>query len=458
MRALPKFKAYLKEGTNAPLVEERYTGNPWVYFGADNLFLEHMRTLADNCVPLQRCVEMAAAFIAGNGIKFKDREGNVVEAAQTKFQEWMSDSTEEDFMYATALDIALANAKSWVIRRAYSGAVARLDHLDVSRVRSGKLVDGKVEQFYWSANWAEVGSRGGAEDRYKPMELPAFALDVRKPKSVLYSKAYKQNRDYYSEPWYLPAVADCEVWAKVPVFNKVQIDTSFKPTVHLHTYINADTKDLDQYDKDIEDAYTGANGRGIFHTFGTNEENAPQLNVLPRGDHAGELDLIRDNAEKVIVRAYGVPDILYRMDTAGGLSSQGSALKAAVDQFMHGFVKPKQNMITKDLVRLMNAEGLTDVWEAEIDDLELFEDDNMSDAIRLRSTTINELREEMDLPELEDERGNIIPGLISQPMTSDLSVVPKKGSDGGSLFAQPSDQADSESPEEPETPEDDGVL
>ena len=77
MRALPKFKAYLKEGTNAPLVEERYTGNPWVYFGADNLFLEHMRTLADNCVPLQRCVEMSAAFIAGNGIKFKDREGKV---------------------------------------------------------------------------------------------------------------------------------------------------------------------------------------------------------------------------------------------------------------------------------------------------------------------------------------------------------------------------------------------
>jgi hypothetical protein len=270
------------------------------------------------------------------------------------------------------------------------------------------------------------------------MELPAFALDVRKPKSVLYSKAYKQNRDYYSEPWYLPAVADCEVWAKVPVFNKVQIDTSFKPTVHLHTYINADTKDLDQYDKDIEDAYTGANGRGIFHTFGTNEENAPQLNVLPRGDHAGELDLIRDNAEKVIVRAYGVPDILYRMDTAGGLSSQGSALKAAVDQFMHGFVKPKQNMITKDLVRLMNAEGLTDVWEAEIDDLELFEDDIFTDDVKLQVMTRDELRDEMDLPELGGEVGQTIPGEKKAPSAP---VAP---------LAQPE--------EEPETPEEDGVL
>ena len=44
--SLPKFYSYLKEGTSAPLVEERYTGNPWVYFGADNLFLENM---SENC-------------------------------------------------------------------------------------------------------------------------------------------------------------------------------------------------------------------------------------------------------------------------------------------------------------------------------------------------------------------------------------------------------------------------
>jgi hypothetical protein len=157
------------------------------------------------------------------------------------------------------------------------------------------------------------------------------------------------------------------------VFNRTQIDTGFKPTVHLHTYISADTKDLDQYDKDIEDAYTGANGRGIFHTFGTQDENAPVLNVLERGDHAGELDAIREAAEAVVVRGYGVPDLLYRMDVVGGLTSAGNAMKAAADQFMEGFVKPKQQMITKDLVRLMNAEGIN-VWNAEIIELQLFDD------------------------------------------------------------------------------------
>lgn len=421
--SIPKFYAYLKEGTNAPLVEERYTGNPWVYFGADNLFLENMRTLADNCVPLQRCIEMTAAFIAGRGIRFVDEEGNEVQAAQDKFQEWMTDTTEEDFLHATALDIALANTKSWVVRRGFGGGIVRVDHLDVSRLRSGKLMEGKVRNYYWSANWKEVGARGRAVQRYRPIELPAFTFDEKAPSAVMYSKTYKQNRDYYGEPWWLPAVADAEVWAKVPVFNKTQIDTGFKPTVHLHTFISADTKDLEQYDRDIEDAYTGANGRGIFHTFGTQDENAPVLNRLERGDHAGELDTIRDMAETVIVRGYGVPDLLYRMDVVGGLTSAGNAMKAATDQFMEGFVKPKQQMIVKDLVRLMNAEGIA-VWNAEIKPLQMFDDAAEVEGVRLRSMTINELREDMDLPALEDQRGDIIPGLISQPMRDDLGKVP----------------------------------
>jgi hypothetical protein len=295
-----------------------------------------------------------------------------------------------------------------VVRRGFGGGVVRVDHLDVSRLRSGKLMEGKVNNYYWSANWKEVGARGGAVVRYRPIELPAFRMDERVPTAVIYSKTYKQNRDYYGEPWWLPAVPDAEVWAKVPVFNRTQIDTGFKPTVHLHTYISADTKDLDQYDKDIEDAYTGANGRGIFHTFGTQDENAPLLNVLERGDHAGELDAIREAAEAVVVRGYGVPDLLYRMDVVGGLTSAGNAMKAAADQFMEGFVKPKQQMITKDLVRLMNAEGIN-VWNAEIIELQLFDDDAETENIRLRTMTINELRADMDLPELEDERGTIIP-------------------------------------------------
>ena len=71
----------------------------------------------------------------------------------------------------------------------------------------------------------------------------------------------------------------------------------------------------------------------------------------------------------------------------------------------------------------MNAEGIN-VWNAEIIALQLFDDASEAEAVRLRTMTIDELREDMDLPALDDERGNIIPGLISQPMRDDLGKVP----------------------------------
>ena len=147
-----------------------------------------------------------------------------------------------------------------------------------------------------------------------------------------------------------------------------------------------------------------------------------------------------------MVRGYGVPDLLYRMDVVGGLTSAGNAMKAAADQFIEGFVKPKQQMITKDLVRLMNAEGIN-VWNAEIIALQLFDDASEAEAVRLRTMTIDELREDMDLPALDDERGNIIPGLISQPMRDDLGKVP--------MDTPPASVAHDESNE---THNDDGVL
>lgn len=435
-----KFRAYLKEGTHAPVVDEQHQQRDWVAFGLDNLFPQALGTLRDNCVPLGRCWSMATQFIAGKGIKFYDKEGNEVEAAQQRFQQWMADSSEEEFLNATAADIALGLSKAWVIRRAPGGAIARVDHMDVSRLRCAPIQMGKVKDYFWCADWAKVNTVG---ERYKPVKLPAFEFGAKRSRSVLYTKVYKQGRDHYSEPWFLPIIPDCEVWIKVPAFNKTQIDTGFRASVHLHTFITADTKDLEQYDKDIEDAYTGATGRGIFHTFGTVEEGAPTLTPLPRGDHAGELDQMRDNAEKIIVRGYGIPDILYRMDTAGGLTSQGSALKAAMDQFINGFVIPHQQVITRDIVKLMNADGLTDVWVARIEQLDIFSEEGVSDDMKLQVMTRDEIREELDLPELGGEKGMAIPG---EKKAAPAPAAPRQADD------RPDDMEDEE------TPEDDGVL
>ena len=427
-----KFVAYspgLNLSSAGPRQNERTT-NPWVKFGDTNQYLENLRLLADKCSPLNRCIELTASMIAGQDIVFYDKSEKPIPEARDRFISWLGTVGLEDFLLATANDIALANAKCWVVRRSETGDITNLDHLDVSRLRSGYVQsdeesgENTVVDFYWSSDWSRVGSRGGAPKGYAPQPLKVYDDKKRVSRSVIYTRVYKQNRDYYSEPWFVATIPDCEVWAQVPEFNNVQIATGFKSSVHLHTYIGADVKDLEQYDKDIEDAYTGPTARGLFHTFGLQGEAAPVITPIPRGDHAGELDAIREKAEKVIVRGYGLPDILYNMDAAGGLTSVGSALTIARQQYLSSFIRAKQPMITRDAVRLLKDSGMANVHSAAIVNAPSGEDIKEDTGIRLRVMTINDLRKDLKLPELTDGRGDLIPGLISPALSEDLTVPP----------------------------------
>ena len=399
-----RFKAFMRQGTYAPSVVEDYTQKPWVFFGKDNLFPQRMRDLADNCGPLSTCIDSAALMFAGRGVEFKNADGSTNEAAQERWYSWVADVGEDAFLYRCFSDLALMNSVSFEVIRSASG-IAKLSHLDVTGVRLGKRQEGERPMAYYSASWAHVEKSGRTAEQYKPVPLDIYDPARRTAKSLVYVKGYKQGRMYYGEPWYLPAVPHAQVWSKVAPFNQVQIDTGFMPSVHLHTWLRGDEEDLDQYDRDIERAYTGSQGRGIFHTFGNNGDEAPILKEIPFASHAGELDEIMGRSETAIYRIYGMPPVLAGIDVAGGLAGQGDALKEAFNLFLKTKAAPRQRMLSGKIEELMRADGITDFEYVEIEPLDLFEEE-MDDATMreayLASVTINEHREnEMDMDPVE---------------------------------------------------------
>jgi len=407
-----RMRAYMKQGTATPAVIEKYTGEDWVFFGLRNLWPEQMRSLADNCAPLEASMQALARMVAGRGITFHDREGNELPEAQRLFDTWMSDTTQEDFLFASAYDVAFLNALSWVPRRSASDIV-RLDHLDVMRLRSGKLnEEGRADAFYWCANWARRNRGNIDADRFKVRTIPRYDPMRPEAEAVMYVKAYKQGQDVYGLPWWTGIIKAAEVWTSVDAYNKTQIDTGFSAKVHLHTFTNKDEADLDKYDERVMDAYSGSMGRGIFHTYGTPGEGAPIITVMPRGNNAGELDEIRTESAKVIYSGYGMPPILMGADVGTGLDGAANAIRQAHQTVMQMLVIPKQQMITKGLVRLMNNAGLDNVWEAKIDQIDLInegQDEVMNRQAYLRSVTVNEHREKvLDMPPLTEGGDTIL--------------------------------------------------
>jgi hypothetical protein len=394
--------------SNAPTIGDERRINqsePWVRFGNSNLFPEFVRALADNTPALDPSIERLALFVAGNGMEFLNEGGEEDTACVKKWKEVWGEAGEEALLHATAMDKSLLGAFSWDVINSRTGPV-QLHHMDVARMRLGKRgEDGKVGMCYWSSNWFKH-----TDPLYKPVALPSFGVKGA-ARGILYSKNYKQLRDYYGEPHWLSVMADAEVLARIPVFNRSQLDMGFKPAVHAHLITNQDAEDYDQIDEKFEEIYTGASGKGYILTMASTGEIL-KIDKLERGDHAGELDATRKVSKEEIYHTVGVPAILMGVDVSTGLSGKGLAITETVSMFQNTVVAPMQKSICHAARRVMNACGL-DPFEVKIRPLVPFEpakDPVLARQAYIASTLVNEdrvARGQEPLPD-NDPRGMLL--------------------------------------------------
>lgn len=429
----PKFYAYLKQGSVAPWIrEEKWTQDPWVWHGRNNGFPEYLRSLVDNCGPLERAITMLAQFIAGHGVRFygppdeNGKRGKELPNAQAKFQEWVQDASEEEFLWRCAYDLAHGLGVSFNVRRS-AETIVRLDHLDRFGLRSGKLVNGKVGEYYWSSDWHRHKEMP-TDERFRPIQLKAFDANKPAPISTVFKKAYRPREPYYGGLWWMGAIQAAEVWTKIDNYNRTQIDLGFSPSAFLATQFSGTETELDKHDEEVEGAYTGGIGRGIFHVTYAEGEEKPELTILPRGNHAGELDGIRTGCADVIYDIFGIPSLLMR-DRSEGLTSQERAIAIRLQQMQRTLVEPLQKMITQPIQQLMALSGI-EVYEVSVNPLKVF-DPVQSEAIIMASQTGNEAREERGDDPVTEEWGNMPLAQISksksdQQMEADAAALEKQ--------------------------------
>lgn len=405
---------------NAPAIVDDIRGEDWQRFGRHNLFPEFCRGLADNCAPLNACVETMAQYIAGSGLEFLDANEKPMDRARAKWEELCGEEGETALLEATASDLALMNTMSWEIINSIKGGPLSIGHIDVCRVRLGKKgADGKVGKYYFSSNWEKCKNAA-----YKPVSIDAWGVNGA-GKTLLYRKAYKQLRDYYGEPHWLAAMADAEVLVRIPVFNRTQLDGSFKPAIHAHLATPKDTEDLDELDENFAMTFTGENGKPYILTVGAINETLT-ITKLERGDHAGELDRTRTVSKEEIYHSYGIPPVLMGVNVNTGLSGKGLAISEELSLFNTTKVKSKQRHISESAKKVLLACGI-DVPIVRVKTLVPFEpaeDPALTRQTYLRRVSVGEdrLKAGLDIhttdgQEPKPDRSNWTPWML-QPLIS----------------------------------------
>jgi hypothetical protein len=209
-----------------------------------------------------------------------------------------------------------------------------------------------IKSGFFSSNWAKI-----REARYKEREIPMFGMPEATNEGLLYVRAYKQLRDYYGEPHWLAAMVDAEVLARIPVFNRTQIEGGFKPAVHAHLQSDKDDDSLDTIDEQFELTFMGDNGKPYVLTVGGANETLT-ITKLERGDHAGELDKTRSVSKEEIYHSYGIPPVLMGIDVKTGLSGKGLAITEELSLFQTTRVRPKQKLLEQAIKRVLFARGI----------------------------------------------------------------------------------------------------
>lgn len=389
---------------NAPVVVgDKHTGEDFVRFGRHNLFPEFCRGLADNCAPLDACIETMAQYIAGDGFEFLGLDEKPITAAYNKWEELCGESGPELLLESTALDVALMNTHSWELAYNSLSTPAAIHHMDVTRVRSGKKNEqGIVTKFFFSSNWERY-----KQAEYKPKEITAWG--ERDKKVLMYRRGYKQLRDYYGEPHWLAVMADAEVLTRIPVFNRTQIDTGFRPGVHLHLETDQDDADTEEIDEKFELAYMGDTGKTHIVTVGSTGEKLT-ITKLERGDHAGELDKTRAVSKEEIYHSYGIPPVLMGVDINTGMSGKGLAIEETLSMFQTMRVAPKQKPICYSAKLILRACGI-EVPIVRIKQRVPFQpakDPVLGRQAYIGTVKVNEYREANGMLPLTDERGEML--------------------------------------------------
>lgn len=371
---LPRALGASQDGNMPQVLNKPSPGKDWIDFGRQNLFPQFVTGLVHNFQPLLSAVDAMSLYLAGRGVVFLDAQGQPVQAARDKWLELVAADGEAAFLRNVFKDLVILGGRSFEVVWDGTQMPSRVYHLDVTRLRCKPKVNGVVEAYKWCSDWALLRSRASEVNIEEITSFDAIATaSGPKKKAVSYRRMYTPGADYYGWPWWIGAITDMEVGARVPRFNVTQLDTGFRPAFHIHVFTDRDDVDLDQLDADIEAVWTGVDGKTYVVTHGTVAEGAPQLTKLERGDHAGELDKMGDRSELIAYKAVGIPPILMGIDVNTGLSGKGLAIEQTVTMFQRTRCEPLQDMVTADALRIVQLCGVKGVVSAKMQQLQPFE-------------------------------------------------------------------------------------
>lgn len=330
-----------------PQYQEVIKNKPWVFYGEDNLFPNHLLTIYQYSPITRACANATMYGVKGKNLIVKEGDPNRIAMAnrtETLYEIFEKCVVDRIIFGGYALNIVKSN----------DGGIAEIYHTDFSRLRAGKEdMFGNVGTYFYSVDWK--GTQINPQ-KWKPVEMPAFNMvGEDSPSQIYYVKRYQPMMSYYPAPDWIASVTTSQLDIEIRNFHLNNTQNSMMGSVAI-SFPNGvpSEEERDIIYRQLEAKYSSTNNAGKFFLFfSENPEVQPTITPIPNNASDAWYANMAPQIDQTVLTSWGISSpMLLGIKTEGQLGGRTEMLDA-YNLFLQTRIIPIQEEMMKTFEKLL---------------------------------------------------------------------------------------------------------
>ena len=333
--------------------------NDWVSFGEDNLYPNYLLELFLGSAINGALIKSIGAMIYGEGLAATNVDESVdTRESYLRLTELLHNS-DEDVLKDLAMDLKLfGGCYVNIIWSRDRSKIAKMKHIPAQYIRSGKMIDGEIDTYYYSADWSKI-----KRSQFKPRAYAAFNTDDRTQASQILMIRDKNPALFYGfAPDYVAATDWIQMELEIAQFHLSNITSGMTPSMHVG-FSNGVPTDEERrtIERQLNAKFAGSGNAGkILITFNDGKETAPVIEPIQMNDAQSAWEGMSKQAVNQILAGHRVtsPILFGIRGEGGGLGNNADELRDAYSLFNNTIIIPFQNTLLKGLEKVFRVNDI----------------------------------------------------------------------------------------------------
>jgi hypothetical protein len=331
----------------------------WIGFGEDNLYPNYLLELFLGSAINGALIKSIGAMIYGEGLAATNAdESTDTKESYLRLTELLHNS-DDDVLKDLAMDLKLfGGCYVNVVWSRDRSKIAKMLHIPAQYIRSGKLVDGEIDTYYYSADWSKC-----KKSEYRPRPYAAFNTEDRTQASQILMIRDKNPALFYGfAPDYVAATDYIQLDLEIAQFHLSNISNGMFPSMAIN-FANGVPTDEERrtIERQITQKFTSSKAAGkILITFNDGKDTAPEIVPIDSNGASESYQFLSKEVVNKVLSGHRVtsPLLFGIRAEGGGLGSNADELRDAFSLFNNTVVVPFQNTLLKGLDKIFRINDI----------------------------------------------------------------------------------------------------